>query len=232
MDSEKHRKIKARFSPYPLFTKLTSLFYPSPFCLPFRVAQDDGEWGVAVSPYQFLSPASFSSHFSSASAWDPSYKVKFLRDKTAPVWALQRPQFPSRNIHGLQSVNVLHCGPSQAVGNYLPHQDSHRIAWRTSSPSFFSHLSTCTAVLSSLFSPLLRLLDIFKCPFLNKFSRGTNILADGLSCVLWWLTLELAGNWLETSASRMGQALTSPHGAHPMCRPSNTRAPDTQLENS
>lgn len=55
-----------------------------------------------------------------------------------------------------------------------------------------------TWLLSHAYSPPpLSLLDIFKCPFLNLFSRGTNILADGLSCVLWWLTLELAVNWME-----------------------------------
>lgn len=64
------------------------------------------------------------------------------------------------------------------------------------------------------------------------FSRGTNILADGLSCILWCVTLELAGNWLETTVSHMGQALTSPHGGHPMCLPANTWTPDTQLENN
>lgn len=63
------------------------------------------------------------------------------------------------------------------------------------------------------------------------FSRGTNFLADGFSCVLWWLTLELAGNWLEMSVSHMGQALTS-HGGDLVCPPVNTWAPDNQLENS
>lgn len=55
-----------------------------------------------VSPYQFLSAAPYSSHFSSTPAWDASHGLHFLQGIS--TWS-------TRPLSKLRCGHLLHCGP-------------------------------------------------------------------------------------------------------------------------
>lgn len=131
---------------FPFYQNKLHSFIPDPSAFPFHVAQD------AVSPHHFLSPASFSSHFSSASGIPPirysSFKMKLLQCGLSKGHTLLQEISMGCSCKYSLSQSFIGSGRLPALSWFSPRAD-----WRISPSSFFSHLSACTAALSSLFPP-------------------------------------------------------------------------------
>lgn len=81
-------------------------------------------------------------------------------------------------------------------------------SYNTSSLSTFSAFGVFSVSYSYLLIPPLTVCQF--CHFLRCFPRGATILAEGLSCALWWVFW----NWLEWVVFNMRQPLASPHRSH------------------
>lgn len=157
--------------------------------------QEEGEWGVTVSPAQFsLSCFFLLTLLICFSMVSLLHGVLPSRKNCSSV------DFPKTILSFKNYPEAVGCkySPSWSFTGSgklpAPPWFCHTVTWRTSSPSFFSHFSAYMAALSSLFPPLLCLLAIFKCKFLNIFLEAPTYWLMG-SAAYCGLSL---WSWLET----------------------------------
>jgi len=80
-------------------------------------------------------------------------------------------------------------------------------AWSTSCPSFFTDLAACRAFSHVFLTPSVTAMCLSLAFLQYCITVSTTSVADGLSCVLWWV------HWscLELSVPNIGQSLVSSH---------------------